>query len=128
LAVQYGSNSIATIVKLLSGNMMSLLSDFLTTDGEIESRNMAAEFENATAIKEEMLNKWNEGWDVLLNTLTALREDDLLKIIYTQSGAYSSGSNQQAIGTLSLSYRSNSLSRKNACNQLGFSIYSKRKF
>jgi hypothetical protein len=79
------SNSIATIVKHLWGNMMSRWTDFLTTDGEKESRNRDAEFENDITTKEEMLNKWNEGWDVLLNTLTALQEDDLLKIIYIRN-------------------------------------------
>ncbi|MBP6664504.1 MAG: DUF1572 family protein, partial [Chitinophagales bacterium] len=40
------SNSIATIVKHLWGNMLSRWSNFLTTDGEKEWRNRDAEFEN----------------------------------------------------------------------------------
>ena len=39
------SNSIATIVKHLWGNMLSRWTDFLTTDGEKEWRKRDAEFE-----------------------------------------------------------------------------------
>ncbi len=39
------SNSIATIVKQLWGNILSRWTDFLTTDGEKEWRNRDAEFE-----------------------------------------------------------------------------------
>ena len=40
------SNSVATIVKHLWGNMLSRWTDFLTTDGEKEWRQRDAEFEN----------------------------------------------------------------------------------
>src|SRR5688572_13145767 len=40
------SNSIATIVKHLWGNMLSRWTDFLTTDGEKAWRNRDAEFEH----------------------------------------------------------------------------------
>jgi hypothetical protein len=39
------SNSIAIIVKHLTGNMLSRWTDFLTTDGEKEWRNRESEFE-----------------------------------------------------------------------------------
>jgi hypothetical protein len=55
------SNSIATIVKHLWGNMLSRWTDFLTSDGEKEWRNREAEFENDIAGRDEMLAKWNEG-------------------------------------------------------------------
>src|SRR5258708_24658903 len=64
------SNSIAIIVQHLCGNMLSRWSDFLTTDGEKEWRNRDTEFENSIRTKEEMIAKWNEGWDCFLNTLT----------------------------------------------------------
>jgi Protein of unknown function (DUF1572) len=43
------SNSIATIVKHLWGNMLSRWTDFLTTDGEKEWRKRDEEFENNIA-------------------------------------------------------------------------------
>ena len=44
------SNSIAIIVKHLSGNMLSRWTDFLTSDGEKEWRNRDGEFENTIKI------------------------------------------------------------------------------
>ncbi|RZK26519.1 MAG: DUF1572 domain-containing protein [Flavobacterium sp.] len=79
------SNSIATIVKHLWGNMLSRWTDFLTTDGEKEWRNRDAEFEDDIATKEEMIDKWNDGWKVLLETLRNLHDADLEKIIYIRN-------------------------------------------
>lgn len=79
------SNSIATIVKHLSGNMLSRWTDFLTTDGEKEWRNRDAEFENDLTTKAEVLKKWNEGWEVFMQTLRSLTQDDLQKIIYIRN-------------------------------------------
>ena len=63
------SNSIATIVKHLSGNMLSRWTDFLTSDGEKPWRNRDLEFENDIKNREELLTTWNKGWDCLLNAL-----------------------------------------------------------
>ncbi|MEL1244599.1 DUF1572 family protein [Flavobacterium sp. DGU11] len=79
------SNSIVIIVKHLSGNMLSRWTDFLTTDGEKEWRDRDGEFENDIATKEEMLQKWDNGWKVLLDTLKSLTEDDLSTIIYIRN-------------------------------------------
>ena len=79
------SNSIATIVKHLWGNMLSRWTDFLTTDGEKEWRNRDDEFENDITTKGELLQKWNDGWKVFLNTLKLLKEEDLEKIIYIRN-------------------------------------------
>jgi hypothetical protein len=79
------SNSIATIVKHLWGNMLSRWTDFLTTDGEKEWRNRDAEFENDIVTKQEMMEKWNEGWRVFLDTLRSLKQTDLDKIIYIRN-------------------------------------------
>ena len=79
------SNSIATIVKHLWGNMLSRWTDFLTSDGEKEWRNRDAEFENDIATKEDLLNKWNEGWSCLFNALNSLTEEDLTKLIYIRN-------------------------------------------
>lgn len=79
------SNSIATIVKHLYGNMMSRWTDFLTTDGEKEWRNRDAEFENDVADKEQLMLLWNEGWKALFEALHSLKEDDLSQIIYIRN-------------------------------------------
>lgn len=83
------SNSIAMIVKHLWGNMMSRWTDFLTSDGEKEWRQRDAEFENDIATREELLNKWNEGWDCLFSALDGLTIDDLSKEIYIRNQGHS---------------------------------------
>ena len=79
------SNSIATIVHHLWGNMRSRWTDFLTTDGEKRWRNRDAEFENDQTTRAEMLQKWEEGWSIFLQTLRTLQPEDLDKIIYIRS-------------------------------------------
>lgn len=75
------SNSIAIIVKHLSGNMVSRWSDFLTSDGEKSFRNRDQEFEDDISSKQEMITVWNKGWNTLLVTLNVLESQDLLKNI-----------------------------------------------
>lgn len=75
------SNSIAIIVKHMSGNMISRWTDFLTTDGEKPNRDRDSEFEADVAGRETLMQRWNEGWDTLLATLRSLEPDDLEKDI-----------------------------------------------
>ncbi|MBK7980907.1 MAG: DUF1572 family protein [Ignavibacteriae bacterium] len=79
------SNSIATIVKHLWGNMLSRWTDFLTSDGEKEFRDRDAEFKNDISSREELLSKWNEGWSCFFNTINSLTANDLDKIIYIRN-------------------------------------------
>jgi uncharacterized damage-inducible protein DinB len=79
------SNSIATIIKHLWGNMLSRWTDFLTTDGEKQWRNREAEFDNDIDTKEQLLRKWNEGWKCLFDAIDALTAEDLQKEIYIRN-------------------------------------------
>lgn len=79
------SNSIATIVKHIHGNMMSRWTDFMTTDGEKAWRNRDGEFEEPPQTKEELMKLWNEGWSCLFKALDSLRESDLEAIIYIRN-------------------------------------------
>ncbi|WP_343588817.1 DUF1572 family protein [Flavobacterium sp.] len=79
------TNSIATIVKHISGNMLSRWTDFLTSDGEKEWRNRDAEFENDLQSKEEVLELWNKGWNCLENALQSLKPEQLSDIIYIRN-------------------------------------------
>lgn len=71
------SNSIAVIVKHVSGNMISRWTDFLTTDGEKTTRNRDDEFINSLNTKEAILAVWEEGWQVFLGALATITESDL---------------------------------------------------
>jgi len=79
------SNSIAMIVKHLWGNMLSRWTNFLTTDGEKEWRNRDAEFENDITSRQELLDKWTEGWNCLLEAIDSLTTEDLEKIVYIRN-------------------------------------------
>ncbi|MFT3981393.1 MAG: DUF1572 family protein [Ferruginibacter sp.] len=71
------SNSIAMIIQHMHGNMLSRWTDFLTSDGEKEWRQRDAEFEEVLRTKEEVLQKWEEGWSCLMNTLNELADTQL---------------------------------------------------
>jgi hypothetical protein len=79
------SNSIAMIVKHLSGNMLSRWTDFLTTDGEKEWRKRDAEFENDMSTRQALLEKWEAGWSCLFNALDSITDADLSKEIYIRN-------------------------------------------
>lgn len=68
-------------MKHLNGNMISRWTDFLTSDGEKENRNRDEEFIDDVSSKSELISVWEKGWDVLIDTLTGLNEDDLLETI-----------------------------------------------
>jgi hypothetical protein len=75
------SNSIATIVKHLHGNMLSRWTDFLTTDGEKPTRNRDTEFEEPPKTRAEILDLWDAGWKCMLTALEALSDTDMTKTI-----------------------------------------------
>lgn len=79
------SNSIAMIVKHLWGNMLSRWTDFLTTDGEKPSRDREAEFVNDIKNRQELLTKWNEGWQCLFDAINSLTEADLSREIFIRN-------------------------------------------
>jgi uncharacterized damage-inducible protein DinB len=80
-----GGNSIAVICWHVSGNLRSRFTEFLTSDGEKPWRNREEEFQGRAVTRAELLSKWNQGWDVLLETLAALT-DEQLKLTVTIRG------------------------------------------
>ena len=79
------SNSISIIVKHLHGNMLSRWTDFLTSDGEKEWRNRDDEFEEDATTREEVMKKWEAGWNCLFQALEGLVVDDMHKIVYIRN-------------------------------------------
>jgi hypothetical protein len=69
----------------MHGNMMSRWTNFLTEDGEKEWRKRDDEFNVHPLSRQELLNRWNEGWKVLLDTLESLQEEDLEKTVTIRS-------------------------------------------
>jgi hypothetical protein len=79
------SNSIAIIIQHMHGNMLSRWTNFLSEDGEKEWRKRDDEFELHQFSKQQLIEKWNEGWKVFLDTLESLTLNDLSKTITIRS-------------------------------------------
>jgi Protein of unknown function (DUF1572) len=80
------SNSIATLVKHLAGNMRSRFTDFLTTDGEKPDRFRDQEFlVDANTTREEIMSWWDQGWTHVFSTVEELRPADIMQTIYIRN-------------------------------------------
>ncbi|RMD89514.1 MAG: DUF1572 domain-containing protein [Calditrichaeota bacterium] len=75
------SNSIAIILKHISGNLLSRFTDFLTTDGEKEWRHRDSEFQVHETTKEELMEMWERAWQVLEHSVFSLGPEDMNKIV-----------------------------------------------
>jgi hypothetical protein len=84
------TNSIAILVKHISGNFISRWTDFLTTDGEKANRQRPREFlQEESDNRAQMMQRWEEGWRILFATLEALTEEDFAKTVYIRDEAHS---------------------------------------
>ena len=83
------SNSIAIIVKHLSGNMRSRWLDFLTTDGEKPDRNRDTEFETPPATRAALIEMWERGWKYVFDALEPLSEADLTRTVTIRAEPHS---------------------------------------
>jgi uncharacterized damage-inducible protein DinB len=76
------SNSIAIIVKHMSGNLRSRFRDFLTSDGEKPDRNRDSEFESEGRVsRQQLLQSWNASWSIAMASIEALSADDLERTV-----------------------------------------------
>jgi uncharacterized damage-inducible protein DinB len=83
------SNSIAILVKHLSGNMRSRWTDFLTTDGEKPDRNRDTEFEAPPKTRAELLALWERGWKYLFDALRLLKDADMTRKVTIRTEPHS---------------------------------------
>lgn len=79
------SNNVATLVKHMSGNMLSRFTDFLTSDGEKEWRKRDEEFEDTYTSKNEMMEAWEQGWACLFAALESVPAEGFLDIVYIRN-------------------------------------------
>ncbi len=83
------SNSIAIIVKHMSGNMRSRWLAFLSTDGEKPDRNRDTEFETPPQTRAQLLEMWERGWKYVFDALEPLTEADLTRTVTIRSEPHS---------------------------------------
>ncbi|HEY1987030.1 MAG TPA: DUF1572 domain-containing protein [Terracidiphilus sp.] len=75
------ANSIAIVVKHMTGNMRSRWTDFLGSDGEKPTRNRDAEFVDPPATRAALMSQWEDGWSCVLGALQSLTEADLARTV-----------------------------------------------
>ena len=84
------TNSIAVLVKHLSGNMRARWTDFLTTDGEKPWRDRDSEFLiGPDDTRAALFERWEQGWQVLLGALELLGPADLERTVTIRAEPYS---------------------------------------
>lgn len=72
------SNSLALVVKHMSGNLLSRWTDLLTTDGEKPDRDRDSEFEVASSdTRAALMERWETAWGVAFAAMDALTPGDL---------------------------------------------------
>ncbi|HKD91295.1 MAG TPA: DUF1572 family protein [Terriglobales bacterium] len=75
-------NSIAIVMKHMSGNMRSRWTDFLTTDGEKPDRHRDSEFIlDSRTTRIELLQWWESGWKQVFEAIASLKPEDLEHVI-----------------------------------------------
>ena len=80
-AIDPESNSIAVIMKHMSGNMRSRWTDFLNSDGEKPDRRRDTEFELDSEDRRAIEGRWEEGWQLVFGAVEPLRGEDLLRTV-----------------------------------------------
>jgi hypothetical protein len=83
------SNSIALIVKHISGNMRSRWRDFLITDGEKPDRNRDSEFEAPPQTRAEIMALWESGWKFVFDALVPMTDADLTRTVTIRNEPHS---------------------------------------
>jgi hypothetical protein len=85
-------NSIALVMKHISGNLRSRCTDFLTSDGEKPSRDRDGEFVlDARDTRPQLLKEWATSWDLLAGTVAALTAEDVERTVYIRAEPHTVG-------------------------------------
>ena len=80
-----GSNSLAMIVKHMSGNMLSRWTDFRSSDGEKSWRNRDGEFADDLTTKAEVMEAWQKGWKCFFDAILPIKDDELEELVYIRN-------------------------------------------
>lgn len=78
-------NSIAMIVRHVSGNLTSRFTDFLTSDGEKPTRDRDGEFADGFWSRDEINDAWAQGFAVVEREVGALTDADLTRTVVIRS-------------------------------------------
>jgi hypothetical protein len=82
-------NSVAIVVKHMTGNMISRWTGFPHADGESATRNRDAEFVDPLPTRAALLESWEEGWRRVFSALEPLDDADLARRVTIRGEAHS---------------------------------------
>jgi uncharacterized damage-inducible protein DinB len=80
-----GFNSVATIVRHVAGNLISRWTDFLSTDGDKPDRDRESEFADWPGSRQELMQRWERGFQLFFDIIESLSDEDLTKTVYIRS-------------------------------------------
>ena len=80
-----GSNSLAMIVKHMSGNMLSRWTDFRITDGEKSWRDRDGEFADDLTTRAAVMEAWQQGWKCFFDAILPIKDDELEELVYIRN-------------------------------------------
>jgi hypothetical protein len=83
-----GGNSATVLVWHIGGNLASRFTDFLTSDGEKPWRDRDEEFVRRTVRRDEVLEKWNGGWNAVFSTQDVLTDDHLRETVAIRAQSF----------------------------------------
>jgi hypothetical protein len=89
-ALDAESNSIAVIIKHMTGNMLSRWTDFLNTDGEKPWRDRDTEFViTPETTREDVMQWWERGWQCVFDAIEPLQPEDLSRKVFIRGEEHS---------------------------------------
>jgi hypothetical protein len=80
-------NSVAMLVRHVSGNLVSRFTNFLTEDGEKPDRDRDAEFVERPYTRAEVDGMMRRGFGVVDSALASLRDDDVTRTVTVRGQA-----------------------------------------
>ncbi|MDM1533710.1 DUF1572 family protein [Myroides marinus] len=75
------SNSIAMIMRHITGNLLSRFTNFFTEDGDKPWRNRDDEFQDGIYDKHELITDWDKAWNVLFQTLDSITGENINTVV-----------------------------------------------
>ena len=75
------SNSIAILMRHITGNLASRFTNFLTEDGEKPWRDRDSEFAIGYYNRHELITNWDKAWTVLFDVLDSLTDENITAVV-----------------------------------------------
>lgn len=75
------SNSIAMLMRHITGNLASRFTNFFTEDGEKKWRDRDSEFAVGIYNRHELITNWDKGWNILFDVLDSITPENIETVV-----------------------------------------------